>query len=197
MQSEPSPSAIRIIREGQRVELDWADGHQSQFDAVALRWLCPCAYCRGEAGLLAGSMPIRHSRSSRPPSPVVSSLEAMRSVSSGPTDTGLATTRGHCCVATARVLPASALRMPDTHEQSRRLVVSRELSALAFNARVLHEARDSRTPLLDRFKFLGIVASNIDEFFGVRVSGIREQIDAGVQAASADGRSCRTDARDS
>jgi DUF971 family protein len=41
MQSEPSPSAIRIIREGQRVELDWADGHQSQFDAVALRWLCP------------------------------------------------------------------------------------------------------------------------------------------------------------
>ena len=79
--------------------------------------------------------------------------------------------------------------MPDTHEQSRRLVVSRELSALAFNARVLHEARDSRTPLLDRFKFLGIVASNIDEFFGVRVSGIREQIDAGVQAASADGRS--------
>ena len=51
MQSEPSPSAIRVIREGQRVELDWADGHQSQFDAVALRWLCPCAYCRGEAGL--------------------------------------------------------------------------------------------------------------------------------------------------
>ena len=79
--------------------------------------------------------------------------------------------------------------MSDTHEQSRRLVVSRELSALAFNARVLHEARDSRNPLLDRFKFLGIVASNIDEFFGVRVSGIREQIDAGVQAASADGRS--------
>jgi len=58
--------------------------------------------------------------------------------------------------------------MPETHEQSRRLVVSRELSALAFNARVLHEARDSRTPLLDRFKFLGIVSSNIDEFFGVR-----------------------------
>ena len=79
--------------------------------------------------------------------------------------------------------------MAETHELNRRLVVSRELSALAFNARVLHEARDSRTPLLDRFKFLGIVSSNIDEFFGVRVSGLREQIDAGVQAASADGRS--------
>ena len=138
---------------------------------------------------LAGSMPIRHSRSSRPPSPAVSSLEATRSVSSGPTGTELATTRGHCCVPIARVQPVSALRMAETHKRNRRLVVSRELSALAFNARVLHEARDSRTPLLDRFKFLGIVSSNIDEFFGVRVSGIREQIDAGVQAASADGRS--------
>jgi polyphosphate kinase len=78
--------------------------------------------------------------------------------------------------------------MAESQETSRRLVVSRELSALAFNARVLHEARDSRTPLLDRFKFLGIVASNIDEFFAVRVSGIREQIDAGVQAVGADGR---------
>jgi len=79
--------------------------------------------------------------------------------------------------------------MAESQKTSRRLVVSRELSALAFNARVLHEARDSRTPLLDRFRFLGIVASNIDEFFAVRVSGIREQIDAGVQAAGADGRS--------
>ncbi len=79
--------------------------------------------------------------------------------------------------------------MAESHERNRRLVVSRELSALAFNARVLHEARDSRTPLLDRFKFLSIVSSNIDEFFGVRVSGIREQIDAGVQATGADGRS--------
>ena len=78
--------------------------------------------------------------------------------------------------------------MPEAPELPLRHVVSRELSALAFNARVLHEAQDSRTPLLDRFKFLGILASNIDEFFGVRVSGIREQIDAGVQAAGADGR---------
>ena len=69
-----------------------------------------------------------------------------------------------------------------------RPVVSRELSMLAFNARVLHEAQDQRTPLLDRFRFLSIVSSNIDEFFGVRVSGIREQIDAGVRGAGADGR---------
>ena len=67
-------------------------------------------------------------------------------------------------------------------------IVSRELSMLAFNARVLHEAQDQRTLLLDRFRFLSIVASNIDEFFGVRVSGIREQIDAGLRVPGADGR---------
>ena len=72
--------------------------------------------------------------------------------------------------------------------QSSHPIVSRELSMLAFNARVLHEAQDQRIPLLDRFRFLGIVASNIDEFFGVRVSGIREQIDAGVRSPGADGR---------
>ena len=75
--------------------------------------------------------------------------------------------------------------------QSSHPIVSRELSMLAFNARVLHEAQDQRIPLLDRFRFLGIVASNIDEFFGVRVSGIREQIDAGVRSPGADGRHLR------
>jgi len=39
MQSEQSPSAIRIIREGQRLELDWADGHRSDFEGIAVRWL--------------------------------------------------------------------------------------------------------------------------------------------------------------
>ncbi len=74
------------------------------------------------------------------------------------------------------------------HQSPVRPIVSRELSALAFNARVLYEAQDSRKPLLDRFRFLGIVASNVDEFFSVRVAGIREQIDAGVRVPGADGR---------
>ena len=74
------------------------------------------------------------------------------------------------------------------HSQSRHPVVSRELSMLAFNARVLHEAQDQRTLLLDRFRFLSIVSSNVDEFFSVRVSGIREQIDAGLRVPGADGR---------
>jgi len=51
--------------------------------------------------------------------------------------------------------------------------LSRELSWIEFNARVLHEARDDRNPVLDRLKFLAIFASNLDEFFQVRISGLR------------------------
>jgi len=87
-----------------------------------------------------------------------------------------------------RASEAERLMSHEHRKQSSHPIVSRELSMLAFNARVLHEAQDQRTPLLDRFRFLGIVASNIDEFFGVRVSGIREQIDAGVRSPGADGR---------
>ncbi len=45
------PTGIYADRGAGTLTLDWADGHQSTFDAVALRWLCPCAYCRGEAGM--------------------------------------------------------------------------------------------------------------------------------------------------
>jgi polyphosphate kinase len=51
--------------------------------------------------------------------------------------------------------------------------LSRELSWIEFNARVLHEAKDERNPLLERVKFLAIFASNLDEFFQVRISGLR------------------------
>jgi hypothetical protein len=49
--AQGAPVAIRILREQQRLELDWRDGHVSAYEAIPLRWLCPCAYCRGEAGL--------------------------------------------------------------------------------------------------------------------------------------------------
>ncbi len=64
---------------------------------------------------------------------------------------------------------------------------NRELSWLAFNARVLHEAADTRTPLLERLKFLAIFGSNIDEFYMVRVAGIRRQLAAGVTRTGPDG----------
>lgn len=66
--------------------------------------------------------------------------------------------------------------------------LNRERSWLAFNARVLHEAEDERTPLLERVKFLAIFASNLDEFYMVRVAGLRRQRSAGVQHPDADGR---------
>jgi polyphosphate kinase len=66
--------------------------------------------------------------------------------------------------------------------------LNRELSWLEFNARVLFEARDSRNPLLERVKFLAIFASNLDEFFQVRIAGLRQQVSAGSAAPAPDGR---------
>ncbi len=66
-------------------------------------------------------------------------------------------------------------------------ILNRELSWIEFNARVLHEARDTRNPILERVKFLAIFASNLDEFFQVRVSGLRRQDLAGSQHLSSDG----------
>jgi polyphosphate kinase len=66
-------------------------------------------------------------------------------------------------------------------------ILNRELSWIEFNARVLHEARDSRNPLLERVKFLAIFANNLDEFFQVRVSGLRRQVQAGATPHTSDG----------
>jgi len=65
---------------------------------------------------------------------------------------------------------------------------NRELSWLAFNNRVLHEALDPRTPLLERLKFMAIVSNNLDEFFMVRVAGLMQQVDAQVHKRTPDGR---------
>ena len=66
-----------------------------------------------------------------------------------------------------------------------------EMSWLKFNSRVLEEAKDERNPLLERLKFLGIVCSNLDEFFQKRVGGLKRQIEAGVENHPVDGLSPR------
>ena len=69
------------------------------------------------------------------------------------------------------------------------LYINRELSWLEFNARVLNEACDPRNPLLERLKFLSIFSTNLDEFYMVRVAGLRRQMAAGMQAPAPDGMS--------
>ena len=81
-----------------------------------------------------------------------------------------------------REVPASA---PLDHPH---LYFNRELSTLDFNWRVLYQALDDRTPLLERMFFAAITASNLDEFFRKRVGGLKRQAAAGVTTPSPDGR---------
>jgi polyphosphate kinase len=76
---------------------------------------------------------------------------------------------------------------PEPDLDDPKLYINRELSLLEFQRRVLEEAKDETNPLLERVKFLAILGSNLDEFFMVRVAGLRKQLEAGVVELPPDG----------
>ena len=82
-------------------------------------------------------------------------------------------------------MEAQAFPEPVSATSSR--FINRELSWLDFNERVLALAVDQSRPLLERVKFVAIYTQNLDEFFQIRVSGLEEQVEAGVAAATPDG----------
>jgi len=88
--------------------------------------------------------------------------------------------KGNTMAATAGTVARAEAEAPNEF-------LNRELTWLAFNERVLHEAMDERTPLLERVRFLSIFTSNLDEFFMKRVGGLKRQVLANVLSFSADG----------
>ena len=69
--------------------------------------------------------------------------------------------------------------------------LNRELGLLAFNRRVLAQAQDDHVPLLERLRFLCIVSSNLDEFFEVRMAGLKEQVQAHSLVITSDGKTAQ------
>src|SRR5438477_9622481 len=89
----------------------------------------------------------------------------------------------------ATIIPVTAQQSPHQRFGDPKNFINRELSWLEFNRRVLEEAQDPTQPLIERVKFLGIVSSNLDEFFEIRVAGIKQQIESETSDVAADGLS--------
>ena len=91
----------------------------------------------------------------------------------------------------ADMSPRTDASRPTASQRPAEHFLNRELGILAFNRRVLAQARNPRTPLLERLRFLCIVSSNLDEFFEIRVAGLKEQLKLNSVAVTTDGLSAR------
>ena len=97
----------------------------------------------------------------------------------------------------ARALKIAQAAIVDEPVAAPQTFINRELSSLEFNQRVLAQSLDPRVPLLERLKFLCISSSNLDEFFEIRVAGLKQLLELGVRAdrsrRTGDRRSARGD----
>src|SRR5436853_308071 len=87
----------------------------------------------------------------------------------------------------AAIMPVPPQSSAHEHFGNTQNFINRELSWLEFNRRVLEEAQDKTQPLIERLKFLYIFSSNLDEFFEIRVAGIKQQIESETSEVGPDG----------
>src|SRR5262245_43576072 len=140
------------------------------------------------AGYPSASKSSHPNRSASPPGP----RPAHCAISHSTSYSSLHGCRPRCDFVTSiPIAPAYSSRsLPDqrtTNDFGPAHFVNRELSWLEFNQRVLDEALDRKNPLLERVKFFCIVSSNLDEFFEVRVAGMKQQMESDVVERSVDG----------
>ncbi len=172
----------------------WADGHHTGYYTFRmLRDRCPCDACAAARATGPARSPSPAWLIGTGSTPDPDPREGMLSSAAGPPfvgDPDVKDPRPSMAAIDpgAPARPAASPRPRRAASQAPSLpYLNRELSWLEFNARVLHEARDERNPLLERVKFLAIFASNLDEFFQVRVAGLRQQV-AGRQGRPLAGR---------
>jgi polyphosphate kinase len=114
-------------------------------------------------------------------------VSAAASDDASPTNTGEVGDNRELTAAESSI-PGATAAADRSNLASPELYLNRELTWLSFNRRVLAEAEDDRSPLLERLKFLAITASNLDEFFMKRIGGLKQQVAAGIVELTVDGQ---------